>query len=975
MRVTSRRSRRWVFRLSVLVILLHLETTVSQLCNIPLAGIFQMRRSPAGLQRELAARAAFCDFFPGCRPGITEFNNLDPSDTSSYQLWGSDVAVGINVTYHLFSESTQTANTDDNRAIKETIEGVMRRFVAAILGPNSSSSCKAINSVSQIFSVPYVSYAATSTELSDVSIYPHFFRVCPPDSSQAAAIVALISMAGWDRIGVMNTRDTYGSTGASALITEASNAGVTTVTQQELFAGETDMDSIIALVKRVKSSGVRIIVIFMLEQAAANVLRAAVTSNMVGPGWVWISSDGFTGTDFSLYNLEPASKGFLGITQATKYTNNQHFIRFNQSWATTVNIPGNIVTNFKNRTRSYQNLPIGAMPTSYSSYGNELNTYAPFAYDGMMLLLNAIRKLASGGTTPCTLNDLMAYRQQLTAILQNQTLDGTTGRITFDQNQDRLFAGYDIRNHDGDSWNDIAQWDRIGGFQFLPGYNSRNSPVWSDGLAGFLNAPAAVVFDAFPKGDDDSEVYFYTILALIPIIAGGFYYLMKRKGDDWAEFLNNIMGDVLGIILDVLLNLIDFATDALSYLYVLQTPSLQNFVIPYTVFMILAGISIITHTVMASRWLWSLTCKEEGKYAVAEELAERLEAIAKRITNKSTKRHVDIYQIDGSLVRIKNKKQLQFMLHKGFHGIRMSLVSICTAVFEDFPFMVMNAMILVQDGEVNVALLASFAFNCYICGTMPSIYHELVLNLNTSRTLLVAIAKMREQKSRTNTQSSFAQQKQGYDGDSDKEFSGSMSARNPRNSSGRVVPTSKSNPYPIFRQRSSSTQLLRQLSAACNDKKTKGHHIDSNHKLTTNPNENDKKTKGHHINSNHKLTTNPNENDNDNQNNQITRSFKKVHILRKQGSMNSSSMTKSSDNISAKYVQTKPMHAAPDQITPIPEIEENLAQATAQPTTSGNKSISNIFTSHVTKSRDQAVELSTIISKRHDGRDHPEENV
>jgi len=518
-----------------------------------------MRRSPAGLQREAAARAAFCDVFPGCSPSGGAFNIGTPSRTSHYRLWGSDNSLGINVTYHLFSESSSTANTDVNRAIEEAIEAVVSRLVVAILGPNSSSSSKGINPISQIFSVPYLSYAATSTELSDVATYPNFFRVCPPDSSQAEAIVALMKKSGWKDIAVMNTRDTYGSTGAAAVVTKATAAGIETLTQQEMFAGETDMNSISALVRRVKSSGARVIILFMIEQDAANVLNAAVIGNMVGPGWVWISSDGFTSTEFSLYGIEPAAKGFLGISQGTTY-NNPQFFEFNKSWSEQTNVPGNIITNFRNLSATYSNIPTAALPTSYSSYGNRLNGYAPFAYDAMKLLLTAIRNLALTGTTLCTSGNIDSYRMAIADSMKNLTLNGTTGTISFDSNQDRLFAGYEIQNHDGASWKAIARWDFIRGFDFYPGFNEENSPVWPGGQAGFANAPPAQI-PVGPSQQDDSEVYFYTILALIPFMAGGFYYLMKKKGDEWAEFLSKIIGDITRILIDVLLNLIDFATD------------------------------------------------------------------------------------------------------------------------------------------------------------------------------------------------------------------------------------------------------------------------------------------------------------------------------------------------------------------------------------------------------------------------------
>mmetsp|Transcript_7583 Transcript_7583/g.14617 ORF Transcript_7583/g.14617 Transcript_7583/m.14617 type:complete len:998 (-) Transcript_7583:296-3289(-) len=714
--------------LKIAILFLCVAMRVASFCEVGIGGMFQMRRSPAGLQREAAARSAFCDFWPNCQPGY----NIG-EDSSGLILWANDSSLGINVTYRLVSESSATSNTDENQSIAQLIELLLSHFIVALVGPNSSSASRAVNPISEIYSTPFVSYAATSPELTDMARFPHFFRVCPSDTSQGEAIIAFVKRAGWGSISIINTRDTYGSTGAAAVITAAASNSIKVVAQQEFNAGSgiEDDEATQRALQRVINSRTRIVVLFMVEQDAAALLRNAEAVGMTGSGWVWISSDGFTSTDFNTFGLGKISKGFIGFQQATAFDNVQ-YRTWNHSWSTTRNKPGGILTNFRNLSDSYKDLPEGARPMEYSSYGADINSYAPFAYDAMKLIITAVRSLARNGTTPCTTSSLKDYRELLSgAILEG--INGTTGRVTFDENQDRIGASYEILNHDGDRWNRILFWDPSSqtenNLRFAEPYTAQSAPSWSSGNPGFANAPMSFVPDGSDKGEEDNSAYFYAVLGTVPVLACVFYYFIKRKGTDWAEVIGKMLTETTKMAFDVCVNVVDFASDTASFLVILRTPELQDFVIPYTFFLLLTGLTTICHGVLTFMALRSILCRKDGKFAMVEEIDE--------------KKQKNIMLKDGCILELRNKKELEFLLNKSYHGVRLSVAGLATIAFEDFPFMVMNALILVREERVDIAILLSLMVNCFVCGLAPAAYRELTTNIDTSKKLLILISQSR----------------------------------------------------------------------------------------------------------------------------------------------------------------------------------------------------------------------------------------
>lgn len=485
-------------------------------CSVPIGGIFQFRRSPAGLQREAAARAAFCEFFGACSPGYNNFNPSNPTSNSAYVMWANDTARGLNVTYYVLSESSASSNSDLSEVVKEAIELILNNMCVAFLGPNSSSTSKAASPLATVYKPPHISYAATSSELSDKATYPQFFRTPPSDSGQARGIVAFIKHIGWTNLCVINSLDTYGATGAAAVVSEAKAEGLTVATQQEFFAGETSATTLQGHLQKIQATNVRIVVVFMLDQDAINMLKQAIAMQMYGKGWVWISSDSFTGIDFATHGIDAVGPGFIGLDQAAGYTNAVN-TAFQVRWNATYNRPNKIITNYRSLSSTYTGLSTAGNPINYASYGSTFNSYAYFSYDAMLILLTAIRNLADKGSTPCT-HTLEDYRTNLTAELRNTSVSGLTGTVSFNSKQDRDIAFYDARNFDGTSWSTWSTWSASSSFAYASGLSASNAPQWASGDRGTGNAPVDQVTPTINDYDYKAHRAAFLVLTCIMMV-------------------------------------------------------------------------------------------------------------------------------------------------------------------------------------------------------------------------------------------------------------------------------------------------------------------------------------------------------------------------------------------------------------------------------------------------------------------------
>mmetsp|Transcript_6169 Transcript_6169/g.9433 ORF Transcript_6169/g.9433 Transcript_6169/m.9433 type:complete len:866 (-) Transcript_6169:196-2793(-) len=447
-----------------------------------------MRRSPAGLQREAAARAAFCEFFGECSVYRSADSDAQNPDSACKMQAGNS---RINLTYHVFTESSTSENSNSNQAVSAAIDVLLNLLCVGFLGPNSSGTSKAVSPLATIFGAPHISYAATSAELSDKSNYGYFFRTTPADNGQARAIAEFMQYTGWESFSIINTLDAYGSFGAKEVILSARSIGLSVAAHQEVLSGETSEDVLQEKLKKISSTRVRVVIIFMLDEDAVRVLRQAELLGMTGEEWTWLASDGLSGFDFIAGGLsEKTAKGFIGFNPFSTYTNSE-YTSFQGRWNSTYNRPGGIITDYKNS--SYTSLISAEInPVNYNNYGESFNSYAFYSYDAMLVLLTAIDDLAKEGINPCnrTLED---FRSGLAMKIRQTSLEGISGLVSFDENQDRDASEYDVKNYDGTTWRNFATWTSSTSFTFKNSFTSENTPVWSNGQIGIDAAPSGTV--------------------------------------------------------------------------------------------------------------------------------------------------------------------------------------------------------------------------------------------------------------------------------------------------------------------------------------------------------------------------------------------------------------------------------------------------------------------------------------------------
>lgn len=82
--------------------------------------------------------------------------------------------------------------------------------VAATIGPVESFVTVPVASFFRLFHMPQITFASTSTVLSNRNQYGYLFRTSPPDNVQAQAIIDLILFYKWDHVSTIYSNNLYG---------------------------------------------------------------------------------------------------------------------------------------------------------------------------------------------------------------------------------------------------------------------------------------------------------------------------------------------------------------------------------------------------------------------------------------------------------------------------------------------------------------------------------------------------------------------------------------------------------------------------------------------------------------------------------------------------------------------------------------------------------------------------------------------
>jgi branched-chain amino acid transport system substrate-binding protein len=271
--------------------------------------------------------------------------------------------------------------------------------VVAVSGAACTSASMAANAVLYAASIPQVSYASTSPDLSDATAYPLFWRVVPSDAQQGVCLANLVYSIGYNIVAVFHMKNDYAERTADSFNTA--------------FKGDAEL-------------------IGYDENADEDNLASSVNTYLDGSTYHAIVIISYDDDGAVLIKQIRAWNSDIPIFGADGIANDSFYNQFNDN---------SVLNNV------YASRPVSGAVTKETTYFSgecTLNTdcsnsiYTAECYDSVKLIGDAI--MSENGET---LGDRIQN--------EGQQYQGASGIITFLDNGDVVGAGYNIMKFTGDS--------------------------------------------------------------------------------------------------------------------------------------------------------------------------------------------------------------------------------------------------------------------------------------------------------------------------------------------------------------------------------------------------------------------------------------------------------------------------------------------------------------------------------------------
>lgn len=160
--------------------------------------------------------------------------------------------------------------------------------------------------------IPQISYASTSTELSEKSRFEYFSRVVPPDNFQAMAMVQIVKHLNWQYTSTVAVEGEYGEKGIASFMEQASALGICVATSAKIQrnAKTEDFDQIIEqLSGKPQARGV---IMFVDEDNIRKLLQATIRANKTNH-FYFIGSDSWGAKVYPVRDQEFAAVNTITV--------------------------------------------------------------------------------------------------------------------------------------------------------------------------------------------------------------------------------------------------------------------------------------------------------------------------------------------------------------------------------------------------------------------------------------------------------------------------------------------------------------------------------------------------------------------------------------------------------------------------------------------------------------------------------------
>ncbi|XP_071817025.1 metabotropic glutamate receptor 7-like isoform X3 [Apostichopus japonicus] len=167
--------------------------------------------------------------------------------------------------------------------------------------------------------IPQVSYASTSSELSDKSRYGYFLRVVPPDTYQAQAMMAVVKEFGWTYVSTVASAGNYGEKGIEAFKNLTRDTDVCLATSEVIGRDSVDADYD-QIVEYLNETAARGVVVFASEHDTERLLAAVQRANLVGR-FNWVGSDDWGNKYTPVENYKEVAEGAITLSHSADQDN------------------------------------------------------------------------------------------------------------------------------------------------------------------------------------------------------------------------------------------------------------------------------------------------------------------------------------------------------------------------------------------------------------------------------------------------------------------------------------------------------------------------------------------------------------------------------------------------------------------------------------------------------------------------------
>ena len=276
----------------------------------------------------------------------------------------------------------QSSNPGALAALQKAVE---QEKVVALVGCLYSTQVLATSDAIKNYGIPTI-IGATNVNITKQG-NPWLFRVRPDDSIAASAMVKYIKEdTKFTKIGLLHDADAMGTGGADLVEKNAKQAGLTVVKREKTATAAKDFT---AELLAMKNAGAQILIFYGHQEATALLQRQI---RQLGSPFKFLGSPSAASKD----SLNLAKEAAEGI------------------WAVVDFVPGQTEEN-KRYAAAYK-----------KEYNEEYDTLNVWTYDGLKILVNAIKKAGE---------DRDKIRQ---AILATQGYKGVQGTFSFTPNGDGL---------------------------------------------------------------------------------------------------------------------------------------------------------------------------------------------------------------------------------------------------------------------------------------------------------------------------------------------------------------------------------------------------------------------------------------------------------------------------------------------------------------------------------------------------------